>query len=70
MPVFGHTFYSNAANFGLHIHVGAGSQLDDLNLAQAEVDTWTRNGLERFIDTLKLRHEIYKSFQTCQTTAN
>jgi len=70
VPVFGHTFYSNAANFGLHIHVGAGSQLDDLNLAQAEVDTWTRNGLERFIDTLKLRHEIYKSFQTCQTTAN
>jgi len=64
VPVFGHTFYSNAANFGLRMHVGAGQYLDDFDLAKEEIDTWTRNGLERFVDNLKLRHEMYKSFQS------
>jgi len=68
VPVFGHTFYSNAAKFGQHMHVGAGKYLDDLNLAQAEVDTWTRNGLERFVDTLKLRNEMYMSFKSTTGT--
>ncbi|MBU6450617.1 MAG: hypothetical protein KGS72_02485 [Cyanobacteria bacterium REEB67] len=62
VPVFGHTFYSNATNFGLRAHVEAGRLLEEINLAEAEIDTWTRNGLERFIDTLKLRFEMRQSF--------
>jgi hypothetical protein len=62
VPVFGHTFYSNATVFGLRMHVGAASLLASINLAYEEVDTWTRNGLERFIDNVKLREEIRRSF--------
>ncbi len=68
VPVFGHTFYSNAGNFGLRMHVSAGKHLDGLNLASDEIDTWARNGLERFVDTVKLRCEMHKSFN-CQTTS-
>ena len=62
VPVFGHTFYSNATVFGLRMHVSAASLLASINLAYEEVDTWTRNGLERFIDNVKLREEIRQSF--------
>jgi hypothetical protein len=62
VPVFGHTFFSNAANFGLRMHVAAGKYLNGLNLAGEEIDTWARNGLERFIDTLRLRYEMNQSF--------
>jgi hypothetical protein len=68
VPVFGHTFYSNAAKFGLNMHVGAGKYLDELNLANEEIDTWTRNGLERFVDNLKLRFEMHQSFTTLENT--
>jgi len=63
VPVFGHTFQTNATNFGLRMHPSTGQYLDDLNLGQQEIDIYTRNALERFADNLRLRHEIQKSFQ-------
>ena len=62
VPVFGHTFQSNAGNFGLRMHPAVGNYLHDLPLAQ-EIDIYTRNALERFADNLKMRYEIQKSFQ-------
>ncbi|MBS1998500.1 MAG: hypothetical protein JSS86_19380, partial [Cyanobacteria bacterium SZAS LIN-2] len=63
VPIFGHTFHSNAAAFGLRIHPSAGANLEELNFAQQELDIYTRNGLERFVDNLKLRYEMQKSFE-------
>jgi len=63
VPVFGHTFQSNAGNFGLRMHPSVGNYLPDLPLGQQEMDIYTRNALERFADNLRLRFEIQKSFQ-------
>ncbi len=62
VPVFGHTFYSNAATFALRMHVSGGASLDQINLNADNSDIYRRNALERMVDTLRLRYDIYQSF--------
>lgn len=62
VPVFGHTFYSNAATFALRMHVSAGTMLEQVDLTADQTDIYRRNALERMVDTLRMRYEIYQSF--------
>jgi len=64
VPVFGHTFYSNASNFALRMHIVAGELTDQINVDADTADIYRRNALERMTDTVKLRYEIFQSFNT------
>ncbi len=71
VPVFGHTFYSNASNFALRMHIVAGELTDQINIDADTADIYRRNALERMTDTVKLRYDIFQSFNnTADYTAN
>ena len=63
VPVFGHTFYSNASNFALRMHISAGELIEQIAINSEMTDIYRRNALERMGDTVKLRYEIFQSFK-------
>lgn len=63
VPVFGHTFYSNASIFALRMHISAGELVEQIAINSEMTDVYRRNALERMGDTVKLRYEIFQSFE-------
>lgn len=70
VPVFGHTFYSNASIFALRMHISAGELIEQIAINSEMTDLYRRNALERMGDTVKLRYEIFQSFKSTSTTGN
>ncbi|CAN5601492.1 hypothetical protein BH11CYA1_BH11CYA1_28740 [soil metagenome] len=64
VPVFGHTFYSNASIFALRMHISAGELIEQIAINSEMTDVYRRNALERMSDTVKLRYEIFLSFKS------
>ncbi|MBP9089989.1 hypothetical protein KBI23_03110 [bacterium] len=64
VPVFGHTFYSNASIFALRMHISAGELIEQIAINSEMTDVYRRNALERMSDTVKLRYEIFQSFKS------
>ena len=62
MPVFGPTFTSNAGNYALRMHVGAGELIEQVELNLERTDVFLPNAMERMTETYKLRLEIARSF--------
>lgn len=63
VPVFGPTFTSNAGNYALRMHVGAGDLIEQIALNLERTDVFLPNAMERMTDTFKLRLEIARSFE-------
>ena len=70
VPVFGHTFYSNASIFALRMHISAGELVEQIAINSEMTDIYRRNALERMSDTVKLRYEIFQSFKSTSTKGN
>jgi hypothetical protein len=62
VPVFGPTFTSNAGNYALRMHVGAGELIEQVELNLERTDVFLPNAMERMTETYKLRLEIARSF--------
>ena len=69
VPVFGHTFYSNASIFALRMHISAGELIEQIAINSEMTDVYRRNALERMSETVKLRYEIFQSFKSSNETS-